>query len=128
MAHKKKTYSRSQIAQTLGIQDYMVAAWEKQFGIEPVTENGESYYTQKQLSTFASIKELLYEKGLSLTAAKKHLQDGSSLEDITLRAASPVLFEQPKQPREALPQRPDPQLTQKLVSVKEQLRKLSKSL
>ena len=136
MAQKKKKYTKEQIAAKLGIQAYIIDAWEKQFEIEPLTRNGAKIYTRKNLSQFRSIKELLYEKGLALDAAKKYLKDHTELEGTTLLAASPLNFESQQKPEPVVvhtaPLQKNNQhlehVRDRLNSVKEQLLKLSNSL
>ncbi len=156
MAQKKKKFTKQQIAKKVGIQSYMMAAWEQQFEISPTIKNGEATYSRKQLGQFKAIKELLYEKGFSMDAAMKYLKDQTELEGTTLIAASPLFFEShttanisDQQPSQAelilsqpasLPASHDleklkahqknleQQVTSKLLGIKEQLLKLSKSL
>lgn len=151
----QKKFTKDQIAHKIGLQAYILAAWEKQFNIVPLSKNGETLYTRQHLATFRSIKELLYEKGFSMDAAKKYLQDNTAhLEGKTLLAASPLLFEtkkeaarqpfalhptveaskaSPKLAFEPLAQRPaqrtiDQDVAAKLLHIKSQLTKISNTL
>lgn len=136
MAQKKKKFTKDQVAHKLGIQAYIMDAWEKQFEIEPLTKNGAKVYTRKNLAQFRSIKELLYEKGLALDAAKKYFKDHTKLEGTTLLAASPLNFEAQHKPSEPIVQSASPkkdtiqlgQVRDKLASVRERLLKISNSL
>ena len=134
---QKKTFTKEQVAHTLKIQPYMVAAWQKLFDITPTKHEGQEVYSQKDLSTLKAVKELLYEKGFSMDAAKKYLHEKPPLKKTTLRAASPLLFGDSTQPSSAQVffnsgqsgqlQR-DKQLARKLISVKKQLEKLRDTL
>ena len=127
MTNKKKSYTKDQIAQMLGVEGYMIAAWEKQFKVTPLLKDGVPEYTHHEVASFRSIKELLYEKGFSFDAAKKYLQDGSALSGTTLTAASPLHFKQQKELLTApLPEQKE--LAKKLLSIKGQLLKLRQSL
>ncbi len=152
MAQKKKKFTKEQIAKKVGIQSYMMAAWEQQFDINPLTKNGEPIYTRRQLGTFKAIKELLYEKGFSMDAAKKYLHNKSDLEGNDLIAASPFFDTHQKEALEGLLGAPAEQpiasqessqknavnlqaqqehtkeLTTKLLGIKEKLLKLSNTL
>ena len=145
MAHKKKKFTRTHVAQALHIQEYMIVAWENHFDIEPIIENGEAFYTQKHFHMLTSIKELLYEKGLSFAAAKKYLEDSSSIQGTTLIAASPLRFEHQSSNAETpmnasiiqkaeaqhvalFNQENNHQMRKQLVHIKEQLHKLRQSL
>lgn len=139
MAQEKNTYTKHQLAEKLGIQTYIMDAWEKQFEIEPAEHDGTKVYTHKHLAQFCSIKELLYERGLALDAAKKYFKDQSHLEGAPLMAASPLNFQpqkQPASPYELLMQ-PAPHKKQdehlrlvrdRLSRIRNQLQKLSNSL
>jgi len=89
------TFTKDQIAHTLGIQPYMLAAWGKQFEVTPLMENETEAYTSEHLETFKTIKALLYDKGMTLAAAKKALQDKTSALDETAHAAVSSLFFEP---------------------------------
>ncbi len=133
----EKAFTKAEIAHTLGIQLYMLTAWEKQFDIVPLRENDEAVYTPQQLATFRSIKELLYEKGLTMAAAKKALQDTSGqFEGKELHAASPLFFEPTKvtrltehaQKEPSFDQRKSKDIAAKLLQIKAQLIKINTSL
>ena len=131
MTQKKELLTQSQIAQKLGIQTYMVSAWEKKFNIEPTVNDGQKTYTDSDLATFRSVKELLYEKGLSMDAAMKYLHDGSGLEGSALQAGSTLHSVAARSHQAATPTEQsltERQLTQKLLTIKEQLVKLRNSL
>ncbi len=146
MAQKKKKFTKEQNARKLGNQSYIMDGWEKQFDIEPLLRNGEKIYTRKHLSQLRSIKELLYEKGFTIDAAKNYFKDQKDLEGTTLIAASPLNFDSQQKPTSPLDvlvqpapispplQEQNTQLQQvqevkdKLKSVREQLLKISNSL
>lgn len=133
----KNTFTQEEVAQKLGIQLYMLTAWEKQFEVKPIKDNETALYTTQDLATFQSIKELLYEKGLTMAAAKKALQDTSiQYEGKALHAASPLFFEPARaaQPVEHTQQRSsydhqkNEALAAKLLQIKAQLIKITTSL
>ena len=131
MAHKKELLTQSQVAQKLGIQTYMLGAWEKKFNIEPTVNNGQKTYTDQDLATFRSVKELLYEKGLSMDAAMKYLHDGSELEGSALQAGSTLHYVAAKPPKPTTlteQSKTEKQFTQRLLSIKERLVTLRNSL
>lgn len=112
--NNKQYYTKSEITKELGIQPYIMALWEKQFSIEAFVENGQSLYSATDLQKLRSIKNLIYDKGLTLEAAKKQFM-GSGTEAQTYQAA-PLLFETTKKT-------PMP-LTQELLAIQHQLIKL----
>ena len=130
---KKKKFTKDHIARKLGVQAYIIDGWEKQFELEPLVKNGEKLYTRKHVSQLRTIKELLYEKGFSLDAAKNYFKDQHNLEGTTLIAAAPLNFsvQQKQTPVEqTVSTAPNKlsQVRQKLKSVREQLQKISNSL
>lgn len=126
-------FTKEQIAGTLGVQPYILAAWEKQFDVAPLIENDVQIYTPEHLSTFKKIKELLYEKGMTMAAVKKALQDtNAGLEESTFIAASPLFFDTKKalsrDPLDHTPSAKAQEITSKLRQIKSQLIKISTSL
>ncbi len=107
----KQYYTKTEITKELGIQPYIMALWEKQFGIEAVIENGQSFYSSTDLQKLRSIKNLIYDKGLTLEAAKKQLMNTGEV----ITQASPLLFENTRK---------SPPLTQELLAIQHQLIKL----
>lgn len=93
---EQKTYTKAEISQKLGVQSYIVTLWEKQFGIQTTISNGEEHYSELDAARLNSIKELLYEKGYSITAAKQFLQEFPMAHESGIIAASPLLFESSK--------------------------------
>ena len=91
MNQEKQLYTRSDITQKLGIQSYILSLWEKEFGLATISSaDGQTLYTFQNYEQLKGIKELIYEKGYSLDAAKKALNEHGSQ---AIRAASPLLFE-----------------------------------
>lgn len=109
----KQYYTKPEITKELGIQPYIMALWEKQFSIEALVENGQSFYSSTDLQKLRSIKSLIYDKGLTLEAAKKQLMNTG--ESVTYQA-SPLIFENTRKS-------PTP-LTQELLAIQHQLIKL----
>ncbi len=115
---KKYTYTKNELAKQLDIQTYILALWEKQFGIEVSIEQGEPRYSQENYDFIASIKELLYEKGYTIQEAKKILKVQSTVFEQPIIAASIL----------NLPQSPSQSLKKELLVLKQQLIQLRKHL
>jgi DNA-binding transcriptional MerR regulator len=94
---EKKTYTKDQAVEKLGVQPYIMALWEKQFGILTVLAEGQPSYYEEDLEKLTSIKELLYEKGFSIDVAKKYLSENPGIKKGAIIAASPLLFESKKE-------------------------------
>ena len=75
----------NEVAKQLGVPAYTLRYWEKQFpgAIRPVTGAGNRrYYRRETVEKIASIKSLLYDKGMTITGVKKILHNGSFKEEI----------------------------------------------
>lgn len=118
---EQKTYTKTEISQKLGVQSYIITLWEKQFGIETTVLDGQQMYSEQDATQLASIKELLYEKGYSIAAAKQFLQEFPMAHETGIIAASPLLFESSKAPKARTI---DDSILQELLSMKDKLLKL----
>lgn len=121
MIPDQKTYTKAEISQKLGVQSYIITLWEKQFGIQTTISNGEEHYSDLDAARLNSIKELLYEKGYSITAAKQFLEKFPMAHESGIIAASPLLFESNKSSKAPLSN--DSLLTE-LLLMKDKLMKL----
>lgn len=65
----RKFYKADELASILGIKKFVIRTWESQFDLNRST----TQYSEEDLEVFSTIKELLYEKKLSPTAAKEQL-------------------------------------------------------
>jgi DNA-binding transcriptional MerR regulator len=122
---EQKTYTKNEISQKLGVQSYIITLWEKQFGIETTILHGQQMYSEQDEAQLASIKELLYEKGYSIAAAKKFLQEFPMAHETGIIAASPLLFESSKAPKARIA---DENVVQELLIMKDKLLKLKERI
>lgn len=69
-------FSISEVTQLTNVKPYVIRYWESQFGIlRPARrESGQRKFTQKEVDAILRIKELLYEKGFTISGAKKCLK------------------------------------------------------
>lgn len=81
----------NEVAKQLSVPAHTLRYWEKQFAgaIRPVTGAGNRrYYRQETVAKLASIKSLLYDKGMTIAGVKKILHNGtfeSEVSEITKR-------------------------------------------
>lgn len=76
MAKDKKTYYRiREVAALLDLPDYTLRYWEDEFPMfnPDRTDKGQRRYTQEQVELARRIRDLLYDKGLKIEAAKREL-------------------------------------------------------
>jgi len=72
----KKYLSISEVSALCNIKSHTLRFWEKEFEqLQPVTRKGSRrYYQSKDIELIKQIQSLLYEKGMTITGAKKSLQ------------------------------------------------------
>jgi len=79
MKMEKNKIRIGELAQQLGIERFVIRFWEKAFSLGPRrSEGGQRYYTEKDVQRFGAIKDLLYNKRLTIAGAKKLLNKYSS--------------------------------------------------
>lgn len=63
------------IARELGVEQFVIRFWEKEFGITPQrSHGGQRCYTPQDLELLRNIKELLHDKRFTIAGAKQALQ------------------------------------------------------
>lgn len=69
-------FSISEVSQRTQVKPYVIRYWESQFGmLRPARrESGQRKFTQKEIDAILRIKELLYEKGFTISGAKRFLK------------------------------------------------------
>ena len=75
----------NEVAKELDVPAYTLRYWEKQFpgAIRPVTGAGNRrYYRRETVQKIATIKSLLYDKGMTIIGVKKILHNGSFKDEI----------------------------------------------
>lgn len=73
----KSTFKFQELAAITGVKPYVLRFWETEFPeINPVTdETGEKHYSRADVEIFFRVKELLFDRKLSIPAAKVALQN-----------------------------------------------------
>jgi DNA-binding transcriptional MerR regulator len=68
-------YTIGEVSEATGVKSYILRYWEKEFPfLQPVKNKaGHRLYSERDIQIVRSIKELLYEKGYSISGAKKVL-------------------------------------------------------
>ena len=69
-------FSISEVSERTQVKPYVIRYWESQFGfLRPARrESGQRKFTQKEVHSILRIKELLYEKGFTISGAKQYLK------------------------------------------------------
>ncbi len=74
--------SINEVSKQLGIPAHTLRYWEKQFpvAIKPTTgAGGRRYYRAETVDKLIAIKDLLYNRGMTIAGVKKMLRNGDSL-------------------------------------------------
>jgi len=80
-----------EVSETTGVKSYILRYWEKEFPfLQPLKNKaGHRLYSQRDINIVRKIKELLYERGYSISGAKKVLWEvllgKSGSQELTLK-------------------------------------------
>ncbi len=79
---KKLYYSIGEVSKIVGLPAYLLRAWEDEFPQLAPSRNskGNRIYTNKDIATILSIKNLVYEQGYTAERAKALLQSNAQPE------------------------------------------------
>ena len=125
MKMEKKKFRIGELADKVGVKKFVIRFWEKEFGLTSSrSDGGQRFYTEHDLSVFMRIKKLLYEKGFTISGAKKQL-------NTSWGAIQQPESSQKKENDERLAQKTDwdqEELLHHIVTLKKQLSKLRELL
>lgn len=93
MKMQKKQFRIGELAKNLGVEQFVIRFWEKEFHVTGTrSEGGQRFYEEKDLKKFRSIKTLLYEQGFTIAGAKKQFKKS----DISIIGSHRTNIEKPK--------------------------------
>ena len=76
MKMQKRQFRIGQLAENLQVERFVIRFWEKEFKLVSDRSNGgQRFYDEQDLALFKAIKELLYERGFTISGAKKQLKN-----------------------------------------------------
>ncbi len=141
MQMNKRKFRIGDLAKKLQVKKFVIRFWEKEFQLQSDrSQGGQRFYTQDDLKTFSTIKELLYEKKYTIPGAKKELEVIlSEKAPKTENQLAPVINSiQPaqKEPQEEIHYKEivteitnlSPQIIKKVDKLKQKLEELKKQL
>ncbi|MFA7187912.1 MAG: MerR family transcriptional regulator [Alphaproteobacteria bacterium] len=86
--------SINEVAKQLDIPAHTLRYWEKQFpvSIKPATgAGGRRYYRPETVAALKQVRELLYDRGMTIAGVKKLIKDGKFMNaDITVPNEKPI--------------------------------------
>lgn len=121
MKMQRRQFRIGELAKQLKVEKYVVRFWEKEFDFKSNRSAGKQrFYSEKDLETFMQIKELLYDKGFTISGAKKQLIDSHTL---TL-SSDPKIISSSSTKKDLC----KTSLTEQLITFRDQLIKLKQLL
>jgi DNA-binding transcriptional MerR regulator len=74
MRMQKRQFRIGELANKLAVEKFVIRFWEKEFNLSTTrSTGGQRFYNEDDLARFTYIKTLLYEKGFTISGAKKEL-------------------------------------------------------
>lgn len=79
-------YTISNVSKKLKIPPHVLRFWEKKFNfVKPKkSETGRRYYSNQDIVNLEIIKDLLHEKGYTISGAIKYMKNNSELDNVKL--------------------------------------------
>ena len=79
MRMQKKQFRIGQLSKELGVDNFVIRFWEKEFSLTTTrSKGGQRFYDEDNLYTFKQIKELLYTRKFTISGAKHELTKNKS--------------------------------------------------
>ncbi len=85
--------SINEVSKRLSVPAHTLRYWEKQFpvAIRPTTgAGGRRYYRRETISRLEIIKDLLYNRGMTIAGVKKMIRDGALSDSVTASDVTPT--------------------------------------
>lgn len=122
MKMETKKIRIGELAEKLGVERFVIRFWEKEFGLKSTrSSGGQRFYTEHDCALFATIKQLLYEEGFTISGAKKHLAEHTT-------PAHKTTIEEKKDTLARKTDWDQEELAQHISTLKKQLQKLRELL
>lgn len=75
MKMEKRKFRIGELAKVLNVERFVIRFWEKEFMLKATRSGGgQRFYDEKDLEKFKLIKDLLYERGFTISGARKQLK------------------------------------------------------
>ncbi len=76
MRMEKRKFRIGELAEKVGVEQFVIRFWEKEFGIKPLrSHGGQRFYEEKEFDKFQLIRNLLYKKKFTIAGAKIELKE-----------------------------------------------------
>jgi len=118
MKMQKRQFRIGELAEQIGVKRFVVRFWEKEFDLLPTrSTGGQRFYETKDLEKLLQIKDLLYNKGLTISGAKKILKNKHAIDSPIIASQKTTIDAEPAQA--AAPSWP--QLREQLIALRSKL-------
>ena len=96
MKNEEQVFRIGTLAEKLQVERFVIRFWEKEFAMKPHRTTGKQrFYTEEDFKKFTTIKELLYDKGLTIAGAKKHFAELKKQAKNCTSTADTIIASQP---------------------------------
>ena len=76
MKMQKRQFRIGELAHHLNVEKFVIRFWEKEFDMRTTrSTGGQRFYDDQDIEKFAPIKELLYQKGYTISGAKQQIKE-----------------------------------------------------
>lgn len=122
MKEHKDEFRIGTLAQQLDVKRFVIRFWEKEFDIPSHrSSGGQRFYKAQDIEQFKLIKKLLYEKGFTISGAKKVLKkQGRKITIIGSNRAKNT----PKNLHQKMPEKKSEQISEQIIALQKKLIKL----
>lgn len=123
MKMQTRKFRIGELAQLLNVERFVIRFWEKEFMMKSSrSDGGQRFYDEKDFEKFKQIKELLYERGFTISGARKQLKVKGAPKTTVLASPKTTIDQ-----HEPLPMDTD-SIQERILTLQQQLLKLRESL
>jgi DNA-binding transcriptional MerR regulator len=84
MRMSKRQFRIGYLAKELGVDDFVIRFWEKEFNVASTrSKGGQRFYTSDDLEFFKKIQDLLHKKGFTIAGAKRELVEKNDPQQVS---------------------------------------------
>jgi DNA-binding transcriptional MerR regulator len=92
MKMQKRKFRIGELAQLLNVERFVIRFWEKEFLMKANrSDGGQRFYDEKDFEKFKQIKELLYDRGFTISGARKQLKSKTSQNTLVIASHKTTL-------------------------------------
>lgn len=121
MRMQKRKFRIGELAKHLDVERFVIRFWEKEFMVKTTrSEGGQRFYDEEDLNRFEMIKDLLYNRGFTISGAKQELKSRETNAKVEKSIHKKNSFEPAYKEKKDLPD----EITHQIITLQKQLLKL----